>query len=306
MAKKRGDRSSEAFLRLLADGSAGGQSKVDALVALSQRTVFVVTHTSGGDDFRTLINSDGQNALPVFTDEDLLVAAATRFGWTGPDGTVFKREVGAREALRHVFAHDLNYLVVDIASEHTMEAERDEIAPLLQTRRSDSIGPYAAHGRISSSMLRAVKPTPPPSARVSVDPPDDLPSGSLQSGSTLTDTGPNTPISVAGVSIHPLPAPPPDALLDSLSEVLRGYPEAEWAAYCVAARDQMDQPIPTIGLRVDASYRARVNDIIGDLREAGSNNGISLDVLLLDDPDLVRAARAEAMIFFPWRRKPGG
>ena len=41
------DRATEAFRRLLSDAAAGGQAKVDALVALSQRTLFVATWTPG-------------------------------------------------------------------------------------------------------------------------------------------------------------------------------------------------------------------------------------------------------------------
>lgn len=36
------ERQNEALLRLLADAGQGGQAKVDALVALSQRTLWVV------------------------------------------------------------------------------------------------------------------------------------------------------------------------------------------------------------------------------------------------------------------------
>lgn len=105
-----------------------------------------------------------------------------------------------------------------------------------------------------------------------------------------------------GVTIGGLETEPPEEVYDALSAVLRGYPEVEWAALCSAARGPTT-PVPTIGLRVDTSYRARVQEIIGALREAGEKEGASLDVLLLDDPKLVRAARSEAVVFFPWRRK---
>ena len=89
------DRATEAFRRLLSDAAAGGQAKVDALVALSQRTLFVATWTPGSDDFRTLVNSSGQQALPVFSSKAELDEAAGRFGWAGPDGSVPHLEVGA-------------------------------------------------------------------------------------------------------------------------------------------------------------------------------------------------------------------
>lgn len=319
MPKSPQDRANEALLRLLAEAAGGGQSKVDALVALAQRTVYVATWTDGGDDFRTLVNSNGQSALPIFTDREKLLDAAGKFGWLAPDGTIPTREVGAREALRHVMAHELAFVVVDIMSAHALEAERTEIEPLLQTRRSDATGPYAAHGRISSTMLRAVKPTPQPQALPGVQPPRDLPGGAFdgerRSRLSIEASRPSTPSvdatpsatfgSGAGaVSIRPLTTAPDEALLDALSDVLRAYPEVEWAAFCAAARGPAPTS-PTIGLRVDASYRARVNDIIGDIRETGSAHSATLDVLLLDDPGLVRAARSDAIVFFPWRRRPG-
>ena len=98
--------------------------------------------------------------------------------------------------------------------------------------------------------------------------------------------------------------PPPDALLDALSEVLREFPEVEWASFFVASRGPTDAR-PTVGLRVDTSYRQRINDIIRGLRGAADEQGATVDVMLLDDPKLVRDARAQAIVFFPWRRRPG-
>lgn len=84
--------------------------------------------------------------------------------------------------------------------------------------------------------------------------------------------------------------------------VLRGFPEVEWAALFLAARGPV-QPQPTAGLRVDTAYRSRINEIIQGLRQAADAAGASLDVLLLDDPKLMRAARADGLLFFPWKRR---
>jgi hypothetical protein len=157
------DPALEAFHRLLADGSAGGQAKVDALVALSQRTVLVPVWSEANDAFRTLINAEGETALPVFTSAALLRAAGQRFGWLAPGGEVPFREVGSRAALRHAVAHTLPFVVVDVASPHSLEIGQTEITPLLSPEAThESQGPYAAVGRLSSSMLQAVKATPPP------------------------------------------------------------------------------------------------------------------------------------------------
>lgn len=332
------DRATEAFRRLLSDAAAGGQAKVDALVALSQRTLFVATWTPGSDDFRTLVNSSGQQALPVFSSKAELDEAAGRFGWAGPDGSVPHLEVGARKVFRRLVESDLGFLIIDIASDHSLECERAEIEPLMGGRgRSDSSGPYAAVGRISETMLQAVKP-----ASGAAQPPGSLPEGALpQDAPTApgTQAAPQTPPAAppqappppapaakppgltvshdapaaggasatfgsgaGSVSLHPLAEEPSDELLDALSDVLRGYPEVEWAAFALAARGPTE-PVPTVGLRVDTAYRARVNEIIAQLKQTGDAQGASLDVLLLDDPSLVRAARSDALVFFPWRRR---
>ncbi len=354
------DRALEAFRRLLAEAVQGGQAKVDAIVALSQRTVRVATWMPTHDGFRTVINAEGQSALPVFTGEDELRRAAQRFGWWAGDGSVASQEIGAREALRYILSHDLSFVVVDIASEHAMEIERAEVEPLLSSvAKRDSRGPFAAVGRISSSMLEAVSP----SSGISSTRPA---AGMVRSGSVPNIASSRPPEEGSGlVEVPPLPPPPADALreverpvarahgvprtgevyvppevrepsspgstpaarpasatfgsgstvrievlaeepsddlLSALAELLRGYPEVEWAAIFGAARGP-GPLLPTLGLRVDTAYRARVNEIIRGLREVGEALGASLDVLLLDDAQLMRQARAEALVFFPWRRK---
>jgi hypothetical protein len=335
------DRALEAFRRLLAEASQGGQAKVDAIVALSQRTVLVATWMPTHDGFRTVINGDGQSALPVFTEYDELRRAARRFGWT-LDAGVDSQEIGAREALRYILSHDLSFVVVDIASEHAMEIERAEVEPLLSSMaKRDSRGPYAAVGRISSSMLEAVNP----SSGVSSSRPA---AGMVRSGSvpnissTRPPPGDSTPVvtmpvspalpgalprtgevyvppevrepptgtmakaatfgSSSSVRIEALADAPSDDLLSALSELLRDYPEVEWAAFFGAARGPA-AVLPTVGLRVDTAYRARVNEIVRGLRSIGDAQGVVLDVLLLDDASLMRQARAEALVFFPWLGK---
>ena len=179
-------------------------------------------------------------------------------------------------------------------------------------------------------MLRAVKPTPRPMDAVA--PPKDLPPGAMEGSlppagrrprSSPPSEPPGPPAGVtattsparaapqatfgsgsSSVSVQPMTDPPPDALLDALSEVLREFPEVEWASFFVASRGPTDAR-PTVGLRVDTSYRQRINDIIRGLRGAADEQGATVDVMLLDDPKLVRDARAQAIVFFPWRRRPG-
>lgn len=99
--------------------------------------------------------------------------------------------------------------------------------------------------------------------------------------------------------------PPDDALLETLSSVLREYPEIEWASYCQVARPAGD-PSPAVGLRVMDTYRDNVTMIIKGLCEAGRTHDVELDVLLVDGHDLLRKARENAYVFFPWKPKPFG
>ncbi|MGF1466658.1 MAG: hypothetical protein ACFCGT_11030, partial [Sandaracinaceae bacterium] len=152
-----------ALHRLLVDARAGGQAKVDALVALAQRTVRVVPWPGGVEGWRTLVNSEGMAALPVFTDDDEVQEAARRFGWLEPDGTCGSREIGTRAAFSYAREHDLSYVIIDIASAHRLEVGRDEFAPLLtNAARRDSSGPFAAAGKGSERLIQSVRPTPAP------------------------------------------------------------------------------------------------------------------------------------------------
>ena len=294
------NRAQEAFLRLLADAGAGGQAKVDALVALTQRTVFVSTWGTGTEGYRTLTNSDGQSALPVFTDGKRADEAATRFGWRGADGLASLKEIGAREALRYAMAHELAYVVIDVGDPHALEMDRGEIEPLLTPEaRRDGAGPYAGVGRVSSSMMKAVKSTPHAGMAQVRDPaaPSVIAATPQAPGSLTATFG-----SGSSVTIKALETAPPEPLLEGLSEVLRAYPEVEWAALCLAARGPA-AAVPTVGLRLDAGFRERVNEIITAVRRSGETLGASLDVLLLDNPQVMRSTRAQGILFYPFRQR---
>ena len=154
------DRQTAALYRLLAEGAQGGQAKVDALLALMQRTVFVVPWGAGAEGYRTLVNSQNVVALPVFTERDQLETAARRYGWLAADGSAPAVEVGARQALHYARSNQLAFVVVDIAADHALEVSREELEPLLTpAARRESSGPFAGAGRISSTLMRAVKPS---------------------------------------------------------------------------------------------------------------------------------------------------
>jgi hypothetical protein len=104
---------------------------------------------------------------------------------------------------------------------------------------------------------------------------------------------PNAPIRFTAPSV-----PLPDAVLAQLSEVLRQYPEVEWA--CEISDGS---PIPAIGLRIAPSFMARAEEIRAGLARVASTCGTPLIVSVLTDRHRMREARAEGHAFFPWRRR---
>jgi hypothetical protein len=336
------DSRNAALHRLLVDAQQGGQAKVDALLALAQRTVFVVPWPNPADGYRTLVNSNGAAALPIFTDANMLHTAAERFGWVDSEGRVAHTEIGSRQALAFARDRGLAYVVVDIAADHSLEISAQEIEPLLTpAARRESQGPFSGAGRISSTLMRSVQAglsasrsiTPPPGSipaaspkstpypgtvaqRPQVQPPPPgsspgvvaapasspgkhaTPSSQRSGGSSpgmiavAQGKGPPSPM-LAPQRLAPLKASVDPTLLDTFELVLREYPEVEWACLGV-----VDAGL-TLGLRVDARMRTRINALATELGRVSEG----MPIVLLDDPLLMRAARTEAFVFYPWRKK---
>ena len=114
-----------------------------------------------------------------------------------------------------------------------------------------------------------------------------------------TDVGPPAE---EPIQIRALLHPPDDALLGALTEMLRDYPEVEWATISLAARGGASAK-PAVGLRIIDTFRGNVDAIVTLTQVTGRDHGASLHVLLLDDPELVRSARTLGEVFYPWRRK---
>ncbi|HKP64479.1 MAG TPA: SseB family protein [Polyangiales bacterium] len=351
------DTATIAFRRVLADATAGEQARVDALVVLAQRKLFAATWPGPSQMVRTLTNSDGETALPLFTGLDSLEATATRFGWREPDGSLQWKELSAREALKHVLSRGVNFVVLDIGSEHSVEFAKGELEPLLQmpTGRAGS-GPFASAGEPQAAILQAVKR--------SSRPPHGAPEAAAGGGDTPARVLPKRPASqpLTGKAKPPSVRPPPvlsandnsprtrtpmptptpappnreaptaghgreaaaarvapptrddlkkhlkalappnlvlsDALRHGISAALRAFPEVEWA--CVVADDS---PIPVIGVRVDPSFLNRVAEITDAILGAAEKQaGGELQVLLLNNPELVKSAHKNGHAFYPWRK----
>ncbi len=344
------ERQTAALYRLFQEAAAGGQAKVDALLALTQRTVFVVPWPAGVEGFRTLVNSTGTAALPVFTEREQPEQAARRYGWLSADGSAPAVEIGARQALHYARVQGLAFVVVDIAADHCLEIAQEEFEPLLSpAARRESSGPFSGAGRVTSSLMRAVRKgssTPPPGALESpIQPPPSTASEALtgarksstsnakpsaltsQSSKTSQTSQASTALKenvtasrvgaprpralssqqidtpptvrgtlVAGARLSALPHEPDEALLENLEALLRAFPEIEWA--CLG--NHPPQGI-VLGLRVDPRMRTRVEEIAG--RVATLAQPSTLAVVLLDEPAQIRAARTEALVFYPWRRR---
>jgi hypothetical protein len=134
------DRGLDAFQALLREGVEGAQSKVEALEALSLRPVWLATWEPRAEGFRTLINSDGEEALAVFSTKDKLEAASAEFGWAEDDGSVATHRAIGGDILRHAWTREYAFVVIDIGSDHSIEYERGELKTIL--RDLDSTGPF--------------------------------------------------------------------------------------------------------------------------------------------------------------------
>lgn len=191
-----------AFRRLLIDAARDEQGRVDALLALSKRTVFAATWPGQQDAVRTLTNPAGQTAMPFFTGRDTLEEAATEYGWHNADGSLDFREMGARGALRHALSRGVQFMVVDLGSLSMVEFASREVEPVLHIprdgdgdgERREATGPVALGSEPGMVIREAV--------RASTNPPVGGP-GSFVPGNVLT---PATGVAMAGAPPLSVPA----------------------------------------------------------------------------------------------------
>ena len=457
MANPMDDFGNDSFRVLLNEGTKGAGPKAEALEAISLRPVWLATWEPRAEGFRTLINAGGEEALAVFTSEKQLKAAAARFGWLEPDGTVTAHRAIGGDILRHAWTREYAFIVVDVGSDHMLEYARGELKQIL--RELDSTGPFRTsrppppakttaassfpspveHSSTIYSMgpnqsekidrlselptkphdaLHESEPptkpraavtegtevprrpasSPPTQRRPKSDPPkieevhaqtvepgdlgtygaasiipssqrrpkSALPEASRRDEDALEDSihpasssapklnsdaptapgasrmpstesakldlppiGPiGAPPAVAeppqtdqrlrtekpriaapsigdGIKLVPISEAPHDVLLASLSKVMRGYFEIEWGSYCEVARPG-GPPSAAVALRIADTYRDNVTAIIKDLCEAARKHDVEIDVLLIDGHDMLRKARENAFVFYPWKPKPFG
>jgi hypothetical protein len=60
-----------------------------------------------------------------------------------------------------------------------------------------------------------------------------------------------------------------------------------------------------VGVRISPSFMTRTDEVEKVIMKAAAARRVSLRVLLLSEPALMREARASGNTFFPWRKRPG-
>jgi SseB protein N-terminal domain len=302
-----------------------------AVSALRGAEVWAVTWPTDGTTPRTLTSSSGIVALPLFSDERQLAAAAIRYGWQTGDGRVLHRKMFVSEAMRYAKLARAKLAIIDPVADHLLEldeGEMDLVASLPSSR------PPPADGSLDRADWKRTPSTPSqPSgfdvARASTRPPSrsSAPSGAPRPpGAYGPFPGEITSARTSALrprSVTPHPAEhtvsatfgaaptstmvaleeaPPDALLDALAEVLKDYPEVEWASL-VGAPAGVEGARPSVALRIAPDFRVHLAEISQRLREAGSGEHTRVDVVVLETPDQMKEARHVGVPFYPWRKK---
>ncbi len=161
MTEITGNAALDALWRLLGQASAHRDAAVDALVALSQRRVWVFKEGLESERLRTLLKDEARFILPLFTHRDLLVdASATLLGVTPEEIEQLAIEIETKDALQVAEKMNCNGIVIDLGTGHALEVDRDEYKPLVQVsarRTTKNTGPYELVGKVSYSLLQAVK-----------------------------------------------------------------------------------------------------------------------------------------------------
>ena len=128
------DQGTAALRQLMSRAADDEAARAEALQLILLRRVLVGTWPHSPESVRTLTNSNGEQAMPLFTGFDVLLEAAHRFGWTSPDGAVSHREMAAADALRGAVANGVHFVVLDISTDCAVEFGREEIDEALRAR----------------------------------------------------------------------------------------------------------------------------------------------------------------------------
>lgn len=304
---------SESALALrtaLAAAARDPTQRARAIAALRGAELWAAVWPTDPSLLRTLTSSTGVTALPLFSDERGLADAALRYAWAAPDGETPQRELPLWEALRLAKRQKTQLVVIDVGSDHALELDEGDMELL---SAAPSTKP-PSHHKVPSSMK--VRSTPPPPSDNVVRRASGRPADSQgQSAGSYSPLRPRsvTPMPEAHAiaatfgatptaTMQALEAAPQEELLEALSDVLREYPEVEWACLVTASRADSRQA-PSVAMRIDPQVRSNVPEITRRLREVAAALGVRHDVLMLDTHEQMKQARHLGTPFYPWRKK---
>ncbi|QQR90399.1 MAG: SseB family protein [Myxococcales bacterium] len=284
----------EAMHRLLKEAQRGGQAKVDALVALIAREVYAVRSQQSPSGLMHYQDSVGHLALPIFTDGTTLAEAAERHQWQvngSPDSLGIKLEV--LEAFRYALGQNFAGILVDMEAPHSVSISRQEMLPFLdEGARREIKSPYAVRGRLSSTLIQAVQATP-SQAPDSIVPPPPPPQALAKRSKKKSEVDLQTALNLTDLSDLD------HELMEAIAAGLRDFPEVEWAA---SAAGCFNSSCCTVCLRVDPGYRTRLEELYARIHSISAEQSKTVDLRLLDDPELTRLTREKGHIFYPWAR----
>ncbi len=301
--------SSEAVVALKAALAAAARDpslRARAVAALRNAELWVATWPTDPTYLRTLTNSDGVTALPLFSEERELHDASQRYAWLNVEGQAPRRTIALWEALRAAKVQKAQMLVIDIGTEHALELDEGDMdllsappssKPPQRAQKLRSTPPPADAAAVPRASARPTTSTEGPGSGTysplrprTVTPNPDAHTVSATFGATPTAT------------MQALGTPPSDELLDELAEVLREFPEVEWACLVNGARADHKQS-ESVALRIEPAFRKNLDEIAQRLREIGSHRHATYDVLVLDTPEQMKQARHIGLPFYPWRKK---
>jgi hypothetical protein len=285
-------------------------ARARAVAALRGAELWAATWPTDPSFLRTLTNSDGVTALPLFTDERELHDASVRYAWLNMDGQAPRCTVALWEAMRVAKQQKAQLLVIDIASEHSLELDEGDMELLSAPPSSKPPGSKPP------ARIQKLRSTPPPADAQEVQRASARPSMAQRGGSgtysplrprTITPNPDTHTVSATfgatpTAKMQALEAPASDELLNELADVLREYPEVEWACLVMSTRaDHMQSD--SVALRIEPAFRKNLDEITQKLREIGKSRHATYDVLMLDTPEQMKQARQIGMPFYPWRKK---
>ena len=210
--------------------------------------------------------------------------------------------LNAKEAMRIAESHGCDGIVVDMGAPHALELQHIEYQPflVLPESKQTSGGPYEAVGRVSYSLLRAVRSVPAPadSKRAPASPAiSEAPTTSFHPEPSAT---PSTEVHVdlRGWTFHYLEPLPGPELTAQASRELQSFAEVEWACFVSGAASQTPEHFrPLLALKLDPRMAHRIHDIASHLNK--KMGPLTWELALLSAPDIIARIRPHAFSFYP-------